>query len=118
MTIATFRSDKPTHQLIENEAHFKIARRGELRTVRTRLAKCGAAYFRRWLRTCVKISIPKGKLRIAFEREAHAKKQQQKASVRRFVMRRIKGRWASKEFPAGTMSYVRRRRRRKVRVRR
>ena len=113
-TIATFHYDKPTHQLIEYEAHLKIARRSiHVRAVRLRLAKRGAAHFQRWLRRYAKIWIPKRKLRIAFERETYAKKQEDKASVRRFVMHRVKRRWTSKELPAGTMSYVRRRRRKK-----
>jgi hypothetical protein len=118
MTIATFWYDKPTHQLIEYEDHFKIARRGKLRTVRTRLAKLGVKHFQRWLRRYAKISIPKRKLKVAFEREVYAKVQQQKASVRRFVMHRVKGRWTSKELSPGTMSYVRRRRRKKKHARR
>jgi hypothetical protein len=116
MTIATFWYDSETRQLVEYEMHFKIARRGKLRTVRARLAKLGVKHLQSWLRRHLKISIPKGKLKIAFEREAHAKVQQQKASVRRFVMHRVKGRWTSKELPAGTMSYVRRRRRKKKRA--
>ena len=119
MTIATFHYDKPTHQLIEYEMHIKIARRSiHVRTVRRRLAKLGAAYFQRWLRRYAKISIPKRKLKVAFEREAHAKKQKGKASVRRYVMRRVKGRWTSKELAPGTMSYVRRRRKVRAKYRR
>ena len=116
-TVATFHYDKPTRQLIEYEMHFKIARRGKLRTIRARLAKLGLKHLQSWLRRYAKISIPKGKLKVAFEREAHARKQQTHASVRRFVMHRVKGRWTSKELPAGTMSYVRRRRK-KTRARR
>jgi hypothetical protein len=111
MTIATFWYDKPTHQLIEYEIHIKIARRSiHVRTVRRRLAKRGVAHFQRWLRRRYRIWIPKRKLKVAFEREAHAKVQKNKVSVRRFVMRRVKGRWTSKELPPCTMSYVRRRR--------
>jgi hypothetical protein len=117
MTIATFHYEKRTHQLIEYEMHIKIARRSiHVRAVRLRLAKLGAAYFQRWLRRYAKISIPKRKLKVAFEREAHAKVQQQKASVRRYVMHRVKRRWTSKELAPGTMSYVRRRRRKKKRA--
>jgi hypothetical protein len=113
MTIATFHYDKPTHQLIEYEMHFKIARRGDIGRVRRRLAKRGAAHFQRWLHHTREISIPKRKLKIAFEREAHARPPQERAvSVRRFVMRRVKKRWRAQELPSGTMSYVKRRKRR------
>lgn len=111
MTIATFHYDKPTHQLIEYEMHFKIARAGDVRRVRRRLANLGAAYFQRWLHRTHEISIPKRKLKIAFEREARAKVEQDLATVRRFVMRRVKKRWVAQELPSGTMSYVRRKKR-------
>jgi len=118
MTIATFHYDKPTHQLIEYEMHFKIARRGDIKRVRRRLAKLGAAYFQRWLRRAREISVPRRKLKIAFEREARAYVEQFAATVRTFIMRRERRRWVAQELLLRTMSYVRRRRRRKRRVRR
>jgi len=111
MTIATFHYDKPTHQLVEYEMHFKIARRGDIRRIRLRLAKLGAAYFQRWLRRTRKISVPRRKLKIAFEREAHAKVQEDMVIIRRFVMQRVKTRWRAQELPRGIMSYVKRRKR-------
>ena len=114
MTIATYHYDKRTHQLTEYEAHFKIARRGRVTWIRRRLAKLGAGYFQRWLHRRYRTWIPKRKLRIAFERERHARKQQRHASVRWFGMRRVKRRWTSQELPTGKMSYraARKRRRR------
>jgi len=114
MTIATFHYDKPTHELIEFEAHFKIARRGRIRTIRRRLAKLGARHFQNWLHRDRKIWVQRRKLKIAFEREVHAKKQEAYATVRRFSMRRVKKRWVAKELRAGRMRYARKRRRKKV----
>jgi len=114
MTIATYHYDKRTHQLTEYEAHFKVARRGrDVARIRRRLAELGAGYFQRWLHRRYKVWIPKRKLRIAFERERHARRQQRYASVRWFSMRRVKGRWTSQELPAGKMRYHVAHRRRK-----
>jgi len=116
MTVSTFHYDKPTHQLIEFEAHFKIARRGRVKTVRGRLARLGGRHLQNWLRRERKIWIPKRKLRTAFERETYAKKQEAYAIVRRFSMRRVKKRWIAKELRAGRMRYAKKRRKKIVKA--
>jgi len=114
MTISTFWYEKETHQLVEFECHFKIARRGRVKTVRNRLARLGGKHLQNWLHRERKIWIPKRKLRTAFEKEQYAKKQQTHATVRRFSMRRVKKRWISKELAPGRMKYSRKRRRKVV----
>ncbi len=114
MSVSTFFYDEETHQLVEYEHHFKIARRGRIRIIRRRLAKLGGRHLQNWLYKYRKVWIPKRKLRTAFEREQYAKKQEPYATVRRFTMRRIRKRWVAKELASGKMRYSRKRRKKAV----
>jgi len=112
MTISTFWYNEDTHQLSEYEAHFKIPRRGDIRHVRRKLAEKGLGHFKRWLKREDKTWKPEEqyrKIKVAFEKERYARKEAAYASVRRFVMRRVKRRWVAKELPVGKMRYTKKR---------
>ena len=72
MTIATHWYDQPCKKARSFEAHFKVARQGNIRTVRKKLADKGVPFFQRVIRQRHGISIPKDKMRTAFEREEPA----------------------------------------------
>ena len=113
MTVSTFWYNEETHQLSEYEAHFKIARRGDIRHIRRKLAEKGLSHFKRWLKRVDKTWKPEEqyrKIKVAFEKEQYARKEEAHASVRRLVMRRVKKRWVAKELASGTMRYSKRRR--------
>jgi len=112
VTISTFWYNEETRQLCEFEMHFKIARRGDIRHVRRKLAERGLGHFKRWLKRVDRTWKPEEqyrKIKVAFEKERYARKEQAHASVRRFVMRRVKRRWVAKELRAGRMRYARKR---------
>jgi len=118
MTASSFQYDERKGQLFEHEMHFRIARRArtvpDVKRIRRQLEEKGRRHFHYWLLKHLKVRLDR-EVRVNFEHEERAKVQvpQAYASVRRFLMRRVKGRWTSKELPSGTMNYVRRRRRKK-----
>jgi len=66
MTVASTWYDKRAQRVWEYELHFKVARRGDIRTVRRRLAKRGVPYFQQTVYRLFQKWIPKRKVRVAF----------------------------------------------------
>lgn len=108
MTVSTFHYDHKEKKLSEYEMYFKIARRGDPTKIRANLAEKGREHFRKWLN---RHDIPLQRdTEVHFELEQAAKRTQEYASVRRFVIRRINKRWVAEELAPGRMRYGRRRR--------
>ncbi|MFI5449668.1 MAG: hypothetical protein ACHQ03_07885 [Candidatus Bathyarchaeia archaeon] len=81
MTIASAWYDSRAEVQREFEMHFKVARRGKIRTVRRRLARRGIPYFQREAHREIGRWIPKSKIRVSFEREEPAMKSEREISV-------------------------------------
>jgi hypothetical protein len=113
MTIATFDYDKPTHQLVEYEMHFKIARRArteaDVKRIRRQLEEKGRRHFHYWLLKHLKVQLDR-EVRVSFEHEERAKRQvaEAYASIRRFLMRRVNRRWEAEELPSCRMRFAKR----------
>ena len=67
MTIATHWYDQPAKRARSFEAHFKVARYGNISAVRRKLADKGVPFFQRVIRQRYGVTIPKGKMRVSFE---------------------------------------------------
>jgi len=97
--------------------HFKASRGGDIRRVRREMARRGVEYFQKYVYRRHKRWIPKGKIRVGFEREKPATKTEplMMIEVRRmeFVGRQYEG----YPLPSRRLSYVKRRRKFKTRGR-
>jgi len=111
MTIASTWYDKTNRVQREYEAHFKVARRGRIRTIRRRLAKRGAPYFQRLVYRRFRRWIPKRGLRISFEREELAARAQREIGIELRGMQYRGRKWIATPFPSKVLSYAKKKRR-------
>jgi hypothetical protein len=94
------------------EAHVKVARYGNIDTVRRKLAERCIPVFQRAVKRDCGIWIPKGEIGVRFEREQPAKKIEGKMQIEMLAMEfRGRQREASR-MPSKVFSYAKRRRRR------
>ena len=110
MTIASAWYDKAARAQREYEAHFIVARRGRIRTIRRRLAKRGAPYFQRLIYRRFRRWIPKRKIRISFEREEPARKAQREITIDLRGMQYRGRKWQATPFPSKVLRYAKRKR--------
>lgn len=115
MTISTAWYDEEVGQVREFEAHFKVARRGKIQTIRRYLVKRGLPYFQRVVYRLTGRWPPKHKLRVSFEREEPALKPEKDIFIQMRSMQYVgpKRRWKAFALPSRVLSYVKRRRKRK-----
>jgi hypothetical protein len=112
MTIATRWYDQRAQRARSYEAHFKAARHGNIGTVRKKLANKGVPFFQRQIKQRYGVTIPKGKMRISFEREEPATKIEREAHVEFRVMEFRGRQHSAAPSPSKILRYVRRRRKR------
>jgi hypothetical protein len=110
MTIASTWYDKTARAQREYEAHFSVARRGKIRTVRRHLANRGAPYFQRLIYGRFRRWIPKKKIRISFEREEPARKVQPEITIELRGMQYRGRKWRATPLPSKVLRYAKRRR--------
>lgn len=113
MTIASTWYDKTARAQREYEAHFSVARRGKIRTVRRHLANRGAPHFQRLIYRRFRRWIPKKKIRISFEREEPARKVQREITIELRGMQYRGRKWQATPFPSKVLRYAKRRSKRK-----
>jgi hypothetical protein len=113
MTIASTWYDKTNRVQREYEAHFTVARRGKMRTMRRRLGKRGAPYFQRLVYRQFRKWIPKSRLRISFEREEPATRVQRQIGIELRGMQYRGRKWQATPFPSKVLRYAKRRSKRK-----
>jgi len=113
MTVATVWYDRTVRAQREYEAHFSVARRGRIRTIRRRLAKRGAPYFQRLVYRWFRRWIPKSRLRISFEREEPARKAQREITIELRGMQYRGRKWQATPLPSKVLRYAKRRRKRR-----
>ncbi len=73
MTVASIWYDEDAQKVREFEMHFKVARFGEIKDVRSYLLTRGIEYFQNRIYYLYRQWVPKGKIRASFEREEPAK---------------------------------------------
>jgi hypothetical protein len=112
MTIATHWYDQPAKRARSFEGHFKVARYGNITTVRKKLADKGVPFFQRVIKQRYGVSIPGRKMRVSFEREEPAQKIDREVQVE-FRGMEFRGKhYSAVSAPSRILRYVRRRRRR------
>ena len=111
MTIASYWYDDSSKVVREHEAHFRVARRGNIRRIRRRLADIGLQFLRRTVRQRFQQFLPRDKIRVSFEREEPALAPQNQITVDVRRMEGVGKRWQAFPEPSVTIPYVRRRRR-------
>ena len=111
MTIATSWYDAEEKGLKSYEQHFTIARPGKIRNVRRTLARRGLEYFRRSISRRIKKRVPRGRIKVRFEREERAKKSEPKIRIQGSSMI-FRGRnWHASPLTSKLLNYVKRHRR-------
>ncbi|MGA3296455.1 MAG: hypothetical protein ABSD41_03285 [Candidatus Bathyarchaeia archaeon] len=110
ITIASVWYDSTAGGAKEYELHLKVARAGNVRTVRRTLAKRGAPYFQQLVYRRLKRWIPMRKIKVRFEQEEPAIKRENKISIDGRSMLYRGKRW--KAYPLGKweLNYAKRRR--------
>ncbi len=112
MTVASTWYDKTAGGAKEYELHFTVARSGQIRTVRRKLARRGLVYFQGLVYRRTKNWIRKRRIKARFEREEAANKTESRIRVDGRSMLFRGRQW--KAYPLGTkeLSYARKRKRR------
>lgn len=113
MTIATKWYDDRSKCEREYEAHSKISRHGEIRTVRWHLAKRVAPYFQQLIYRRFRKWIKKRYLRINFEREEVAAEAERNITTQLRGMQYRGREWKATPFPSKVLGYAKRRRRKR-----
>ena len=115
MTVSSIGYDPAARRAIGYEFHFKAARAGDIRRVRREMARRGVEYFQQYAYRRQRRWIPKGKIRVGFERERPATKTEplMMIEVRRmeFVGRQYEG----FALPSRRLTYVKKKRKFKTR---
>jgi len=110
MTVASKWYDEPSRCAREYEMHFRIARSGQIPTVRRHLAKRGIPYFQQRIYRRFRRWIPKRQIRGSFEREEVAERSEPVMTIETRSMQ-YRGRdWKAFPFPPRVLSYAKKRR--------
>ncbi len=112
MTIASVWYDGCASGVKEYEMHYKVAQKGAIRDVRKYLAKRCVVHFQQTVYRKFKRWIPKGRIRIAFEREQNAEKTQELISIEARQMEGVgkRSRWKAYELPSKVLTYAKKKR--------
>mgnify|MGYP001088364210 CR=1 FL=1 len=113
MTISSTWYDRRTRKAKEFELHYRVARHGKIARIRRHLARRCAVHFQQSAYRIFKRWIPKRKVKIRFERESPALKTQQLIRIEARRMEYRGKQWNAYLLPSRTLSYVKRRRRRR-----
>ena len=113
MTVASKWYDEPSRCAREYEMHFKVARRGKIRTVRRHLAKRGIPYFQQVIYRRFRRWISKRQIRARFEREEMEERGEPVIVIETRSMQ-YRGRdWKAFPFPSKVLTYAKKRRKRR-----
>ena len=115
MTIASVWYDGYASGVKEYEMHYKVAQKGAIRDIRGYLAKRCVVHFQQTVYRKFKRWIPKGRIRIAFEREQKAMETQELISIE---VRRMEGvgkrrQWRAYTLPSKVLTFAKRTRKHK-----
>jgi hypothetical protein len=110
MTIASVWYDEDAECVKEYEMHYKAAQGGAIRETRVYLAKRCVPHFQQTIYRKFKRWIPKGKIRVNFEREQPTLNAQEVISIE---SRRMEGtgkrqRWTAYPLPSKVLTYEKR----------
>jgi hypothetical protein len=114
MTVAAGWYDPRAGFKREYEMHYKVARRGSPRRVRRELARRAIADFQRNVYRLQGTRVPLHKIRAESEREEAAAASQRIIEVYTRSMRRCGKHWSATELPTRTISFTKKRRKRRV----
>jgi hypothetical protein len=114
MTIASTWYDKKAGGAKEYELHFKIARRGNIRSVRRKLALRGVPYFQQFVYRRLKRWVPKARLKVRFEREEPATRTENGISIEGRSMLFKGKRWSAYPLVSRELNYAKKKRKRKA----
>ncbi len=108
VTLCSTWYDENAKHVREYEMHYKVARQGSIRDNREYLAKRCVPHFQQTVYRKFKGWIPKGKVRVGFEREQPALKADDVISIE---IRRMEGTgkrkmWKAYPLPSKVLSYV------------
>ena len=113
MTVASRWYDEPSRCEREYEMHFKVARPGNIRTVRRHLVKRGIPYFQQVIYRRFRRWISKRQIRARFEREEMEERGEPVIVIETRSMQ-YRGRdWKAFPFPSKVLTYAKKRRKRK-----
>jgi hypothetical protein len=113
MTVASRWYDEPSRCEREYEMHFKLARPGNIRTVRRHLVKRAIPYFQQVIYRRFRRWISKRQIRARFEREGVEATPDRVIAIETRSMQ-YRGRdWKAFPFPSRVLSYAKKRRKRK-----
>jgi hypothetical protein len=111
MTVFSTWYDSVEEELVSYEMHYKITRRGRIRSIREQLRRRGMEHFQRSVYRLTKKWLPRRKVKAYFEREEPAKKSQRDINVEVLRMRRKDRRWKATKLPSRVIRLFRRRKR-------
>ena len=114
MTVATSWYDRHAGFKREYEGHYKVARCGSPGRVRRQLARRAMSEFQRQVYRLDGTWVPLRKIRAQPEREEAAAAEQRFIEVYTRVMRYRGRHWSATELPTRTISFTKRRRKRRV----
>jgi hypothetical protein len=115
VTASSYSYNEKTSQLSEIEMYFSLAKRAatlfDIKRIRTKLSKKVCRHYRSWVLRHLNVRV--GTVHVNFEPEFRARKQveQAYASVDRFVLRRVRGKWEAQQLESGKMQFPTKRRR-------
>ena len=113
MTVASRWYDEPSRCEREYEMHFKVARPGNIRTVRWHMVKRGIPYFQQVIYRRFRRWVPKRQIRARFEREEMEERGEAVIVIETRSMQ-YRGRdWKSFPFPSKGLTYAKKRRKRR-----
>lgn len=113
MTVAAAWYDRRAGYKREYEMHFKVARRGSPRRVRRALARRAISDFQREVYRRQGTWVPLRKIRAQSEREEAAAADQRIIEVYTRSMRYRGKHWSATQLPTRTISYTKKRRRKR-----
>jgi hypothetical protein len=111
MSIASTWYDRKAGGAKEYELHFRVSRRGKIRTVRRTLARRGVPYFQRMIYRQIERWIPLERIRVRFEREKRATRSDTRIQIDGRSMLYWGKRWEAYPLGERELNYARRRRR-------
>lgn len=115
MTISSTWYNKTSKRAEEWELHFKVARRGTIRSNRRNLAKRGVRIFQQRVYNLVKRWMPKRKVKVSFEREEILPEGRSESviQVEARSINYVGKRWSATQLPSRVLSYAKKPRRKK-----
>lgn len=115
MTISTTWYDKEAEHAREYEMHYKVARRGRIRSIRRNLAKRCIPHFQQNAYRRRKQWVPKREVRVSFEREQPTvlDKSEKLISIESREMQYRGKQWKAYREKSRVLTYVKKRHKRK-----